>query len=56
MQQAHYRISAKALIWDDDGRVLLCRESSGVWDLPGGGLDHGEDVVSCIEREVSEEM
>ena len=50
-----YRISVKAVIKDDQGRVLLARERSGDWELPGGGLDHGEDPRAGLEREVAEE-
>ena len=50
-----YRVSVKALILDDTGRFLLARESDGSWDLLGGGLDHDENPVAAIGREVSEE-
>lgn len=26
------------------------------WDLPGGGMDHGEDLHSAIAREMKEEV
>lgn len=51
-----YRVSAKGLILDEEKRFLLCRESDGRWDLPGGGLDHGEDPRQGIIREIKEEM
>lgn len=31
-----YRISIKALILDEFGKFLLCREDNGKWDFPGG--------------------
>jgi 8-oxo-dGTP pyrophosphatase MutT (NUDIX family) len=34
-----YRVSIKALVLDEQGRFLLCREDNGKWELPGGGLD-----------------
>jgi 8-oxo-dGTP diphosphatase len=50
-----YRVSVKALVRDDQGRILLAKESDGVWDLLGGGLDYGEDAVAALRREVNEE-
>lgn len=56
IENAWYRISAKALIYNAEWKVLLCREESGLWDFPGGWLDHGEYVETCIKRELYEEM
>ncbi len=38
-----YRTSVKALILDDKKRFLLLLEKKGLWELPGGGLDFGEN-------------
>lgn len=52
-----YRISLKCLITDPSGKVLVVRENGrGSWDLPGGGIDHGEDIRSAIARELEEEL
>lgn len=51
-----YRISIKALVLDEQGRVMLVREDNDKWELPGGGLDHGEDVHTGLIREIKEEM
>ncbi len=50
-----YRISVKAIIKDDSGRTLLGREKDGAWELPGGGLEHGENPNEALAREVAEE-
>lgn len=50
-----YRISVKAIIKDADGRVLLGRETDGAWELPGGGLEHGENPKEALAREILEE-
>lgn len=50
-----FRVSVKALVRDDQGRVLLARESSGKWDMLGGGLDHGEEPLEGLTREIFEE-
>ena len=51
-----YRISIKALVLDEQGRVMLVREDNDKWELPGGGLDHGEDIRKGLAREIKEEM
>ena len=53
-----YRVSVKGIYVQDD-KVLLVKEPlelSGQWELPGGGLDFGEDPKIGLEREVEEEM
>jgi 8-oxo-dGTP diphosphatase len=35
--------------------VLLLREADGSWELPGGGLEHGEDARAALPREIAEE-
>lgn len=53
---AWYRVSVKALIYNADGEFLLCKESNGSWDLPGGWLDHWENSKEALVRELDEEM
>ncbi|MDP9815963.1 NUDIX domain-containing protein [Spirilliplanes yamanashiensis] len=54
------RIAAYAVTTDDEGRVLLVRASPrsgtpGVWSLPGGAVDHGEDPNHTVVRETAAE-
>lgn len=48
-----------AIIYKDE-KVLLTKRSTeklfGLWDVPGGFLDNGEDVVTGLRREVMEEV
>jgi 8-oxo-dGTP pyrophosphatase MutT (NUDIX family) len=45
-----------ALVFDDEGRVLLGRRSdTGRWALIGGIPDPGEQPAACAVREVYEE-
>lgn len=32
------------------------REKGSQFSLPGGGLDYGEDVQTCLQRELQEEI
>lgn len=54
---AFYRVSVKAVIRDERGYVLCVTETErDMWELPGGGLDHGESVHDGLRRELSEEI
>jgi ADP-ribose pyrophosphatase YjhB (NUDIX family) len=55
------RVRLAAYAWcEQDGAVLLTRIAAngpggGLWTLPGGGLDFGEDPLDGVIREVAEE-
>ncbi len=52
-----YRLSIKGIIFNDAGEILFVKESGrDWWDLPGGGMDHGEDIKTAIAREMKEEV
>ncbi len=55
--ECFYRVSVKALILNDTrDKFLICEKESGVWELPGGGLDWGTTPQEDLPREISEEM
>jgi 8-oxo-dGTP pyrophosphatase MutT (NUDIX family) len=51
-----YRVSLKAVIRNEKGEVLVVKEKSDNWDLPGGGIDHGESDTEGLRRELIEEV
>ena len=51
-----YRISIKALIYNEKWQILLCKESDWRWELPGWWLDLWEKYDACLKRELMEEM
>lgn len=53
--QNHFRVSVKGIAVDETGRFLLAKEDNGKWELLGGGLDHGEDPIAALKREINEE-
>jgi 8-oxo-dGTP diphosphatase len=53
---ASYTIGAFAIIFDYQKRVLLChRRDMDLWNLPGGGMEHGELPTDTAVRETKEE-
>ncbi|MBB2948965.1 ADP-ribose pyrophosphatase YjhB (NUDIX family) [Actinoplanes lutulentus] len=61
----HPRRSVRAILLDEDDRILLCRfafphpavpgEATAVWAAPGGGIEPGEDMATALRRELREE-
>ncbi len=51
-----YRLSAKALIYNEEHKFLLIKEAKGIRDFPGGGIEYGENPQETIQRELSEEL
>ena len=53
------RNAARALLLTPSKHILLVRfefPAGTRWALPGGGLDHGEDHVTALRRELIEEV
>ena len=50
---------SRAIIYDDDGRVLLAKRARGAgegqWALIGGKPENGEKPIETVVREVLEE-
>lgn len=44
------------LICPRGAQALVLRKTDGRWDLPGGKLEHGEDIQAALARETSEEL
>ena len=51
-----YRVAAKAIIKDDQDRMLMVFSKDGNPEVPGGGWEHGETFEECLRREVMEEL
>jgi A/G-specific adenine glycosylase len=50
-----------AAILSRDGQVLIARRPEGgllggMWEFPGGKLEEGEDLPTCLRREIDEEL
>src|SRR5260370_4779557 len=57
--QRRFTVTAGAIIFDDEGRILLLehvfRPDSG-WGIPGGFLSKGEQPAEALRRELREEI
>ena len=59
--EQHFHLGIKALFLNEQKQFLLCqairRNGQGTyWDLPGGRVQEGEDVLCALKREVAEEL
>ncbi len=58
----NFRIAVKACVINDKGEMLLIKRRSndphspGVWEIPGGRLDVGENPFFGLQREIKEEV
>lgn len=43
-------------ILSKDGKILLLKDTSGKWELPGGRIDFGENPEQTLTREFQEEL
>ena len=56
-----FGLAVKAVVRDDRGRCLVLRRSEanrtghGVWELPGGKIEPGENFADALVREVKQE-
>ena len=48
-------VTVTGCVRDASGRVLLVRMASRGWEMPGGRVEEGEDLVAAVAREVEEE-
>ena len=55
------QVGVKALIQDDEGKILLLERNSELfghddrWDIPGGRIQTGEPHLEGLKREIKEE-
>ena len=57
--QRRFTVTAGAMIFDDQGRILLLEHvfrPEGGWGIPGGFLSKGEQPEAALRRELREEI
>jgi 8-oxo-dGTP diphosphatase len=48
-------VAVCGLIKNEKDEILLVKHPNGWWDVPGGQVEEGEDLISGLERETLEE-
>jgi len=59
MGQRRFTVTAGAMIFDDEGRILLLNHvfrPDCAWGIPGGFLSKGEQPEAALRRELKEEI
>jgi len=52
-----FRVALKAVVMNKDNHILVVKETGrDWWDVPGGGIDHGESIKEGLSRELNEEV
>ena len=54
MSMLKVQVAARALLVVEE-KILLVSDDRSYWYLPGGRIDPGEDLRTCLKREVMEE-
>ena len=56
-----FYLAVKGIVRNAEGKILVMKRSDkddhrpGVWETPGGGIDHEEAPEKSLEREIMEE-
>ncbi len=50
------QVSVKGLCYNDAGAILMVLDNDNEWEIVGGRVEKGEDLIDCLKRECQEEM
>jgi 8-oxo-dGTP pyrophosphatase MutT (NUDIX family) len=50
-----HTVGVCGVVFNASGQVLLVRTAKAGWELPGGRVETGEDLLQALQREVLEE-
>lgn len=55
MNYPKHIVATASLVLNKEGKVLLVKTEKRGWEIPGGQVEEGEDILSALKREVLEE-
>ncbi len=50
-----FQVSVKGMFFNEENKLMMIQEENGEWELPGGRIRKGEDLIDCLKRECIEE-
>lgn len=50
-----YRNDAGGVVLNPEGKMALVKQRNGMWSLPKGGINEGENRIDAARREIMEE-
>lgn len=48
-------VAVSGLIRNSEGKILMMRHPRRGWEVPGGQVETGEDLIAALKREIEEE-
>jgi 8-oxo-dGTP diphosphatase len=55
LDDSHHRLGVAGVVLNAAGQILLIRTEQAGWELPGGRVEQGENLITALKREVQEE-
>lgn len=55
MKYPSHIVAVGTLVQNKQGQFLLVKTEWRGWEMPGGQVEEGEDIISALKREVAEE-
>lgn len=55
MNQPKHIVAVSALVRHPNDQILLIRSPRHGWELPGGQVEDGEDLIEALQRKIKEE-
>ena len=55
MEFPKHIVATASLVKNQEGKILLVKTKDRGWEIPGGAVEEGEDIITALKREVKEE-